>query len=237
MKEFSEWISYTFNRTVYNIEIGNGEKTSLYTPLPKQLNELCNTIYSIKELETGFDFIGMSQGGLLARGYVEQCNIFPVSNLITLVSPHGGVIKDINVDMYSSFIQEHLSVGGYWRDPLKLPTYLEKCNYLPILNNEKETDISEQQKNNIKSLSNFVLVWSSEDETVTPSQSAKFSFYDKYYNLIDIEDTELYKNDLLGLKFLNDYNKFHIYETNCSHVEHRDPVCYDQLYEIFILYL
>lgn len=237
MQPFSEWLSHTFNRTVYNLEIGNGEKTSLYTPLPIQLNELCDIIYSIDDLKDGFDFIGMSQGGLLARGYVEQCNIYPVFNLITLVSPHGGVIKDINLDMYSDFIQDHLSVGGYWRDPLQLSTYLDKCNYLPLLNNEKESYLSEQQKMNIKSLDNFVLVWSREDTTVTPSQSAKFSFYDKNFNIIDIEDTELYKEDLLGLKYLNEYNKFHIYETNCTHVEHRDPVCYDQLYNIFISYL
>jgi palmitoyl-protein thioesterase len=179
----------------------------------------------------------MSQGGLLARGYVEQCNMFPVNNLITMVSPHGGVIKNTTVDMYSNFIQEHLSIGGYWRDPLQLTTYVNKCNYLPLLNNEKETNSSEQQKNNIKSLSNLVLIWSSEDTTVTPSESAKFSFYDKNYNIINIEDTELYKKDLLGLKYLNDYNKFHIYETNCTHVEHRNPLCYGQLYEIFKLYL
>ena len=134
MVDFSDWISKTFNRTVFNLEIGNGERTSIYTPMPDQLSQLCNTIYDIGELRDGFDFIGMSQGGLLARGYVEYCNKFPVFNLITLVSPHGGVKNDVELDMYSKFIQEHLSIAGYWRDPTQLAVYLDKCVYLPQLN-------------------------------------------------------------------------------------------------------
>ena len=237
MVEFSDWISSTFNRTVFNLEIGNGEKTSLYTPLPDQLIELCDTINNIEELRNGFDFIGMSQGGLLARGYVEYCNQYPVTNLITLVSPHGGVKNGLTLNMYSTFLQEHLSVAGYWRDPTQLSDYLNKCNYLPLLNNERISSVSYKQKNNIESLINFVLIWSSEDTTVTPAESGKFSFYDEAYNIIDIRDTELYKLDLLGLKYLDDKNSFHIHETNCSHVEHRDPVCYGQIYDILRLYI
>ena len=237
MIEFSDWISTTFNRTVFNIEIGNGEKTSIYTPMPEQLSELCNTLYNMIELQDGFDFIGMSQGGLLARGYVEYCNKYPVYNLITLVSPHGGVKNGLTLNMYSDFLQEHLSVAGYWRDPTQLPTYLNKCNYLPQLNNERISSSSFVQKENIKSLVNFVMIWSSEDTTVTPCESAKFSFYDEDYNIIDIRDSELYQLDLLGLKYLDDIDSFHIHETNCSHVEHRDPVCYNQIYEILKLYL
>ncbi len=237
MQVFSNWISDTFNRTVYNVEIGNGESTSLYTPLPDQLKILCDTLYNIEALQSGFDFIGMSQGGLLARGYVEQCNKIPVLNLITLVSPHGGVKNGINANMYSDFFQSHFSVAGYWRDPTELSTYLDKCNYLPLLNNERLTSISDKQKANMKSLINFVTIWSSIDTTVVPFESAKFSFYDEAYNIIPIQDTELYQLDLLGLKYLDENDSFHTHETNCTHVEHRDPACYDQLYEILRMYL
>ena len=104
MSPLCDWLEQTFRRKVYNLEIGNGEQTSLYMPLPTQLTELCKTIYSIPELQNGFDFIGMSQGGLLARGYVEQCNRFPVRNLITLVTPHGGVFFGGDTgNMYTDF--------------------------------------------------------------------------------------------------------------------------------------
>jgi palmitoyl-protein thioesterase len=237
MNDFSVWLEKVFTTKVFNIELGNGFKTSLYSPLTEQLNELCSTIYAIDELKDGFNFIGMSQGGLLARGYTEQCNKYRVINLITMVSPHGGVIEDINIDMYSPFAQKHLSLAGYWRDPKKIDTYLDTCSYLPIINNEKITLISELQLKNIKSLKNFILIWSENDDVVDPPESGKFSFYDDNYNIIDIKETVIYKKDLLGLKYLDEKNAFHIHETNCTHVQHRDTRCFPQLYTIFNRYL
>ena len=235
-----DWISDTFSRKVINIEIGNGEKTSLYTPLPEQLTELCNTIYKNKDLEKGFNFIGISQGGLLARGYVEQCNNYPVHNLITLVSPHGGAfMRDSkeNKLMYTDYSQKHLSFAGYWRNPNILEIYLKKSVYLPYINNEKEHVQRDKYKNNIINLSNFVMIWSSNDEVVYPAESGKFSFLDQSMNIIPIEETELYKKDTLGLKYLNDKERLHIYETNCSHVDHRNPECFNQLYDILKYYI
>jgi len=235
-----DWIEETFSKNVINIEIGNGAKTSLYTPLPDQLTELCNTIYKNKALENGFDFIGISQGGLLARGYVEECNKYPVHNLITLVTPHGGAFvreSDDNTLMYSAFSQKHLSFAGYWRNPTLLEMYLEKSVYLPYLNNEKEHPESENYRNHIINLSHFVMVWSPNDEVVYPPESGKFSFLDKEMHIIPLEETELYKEDRLGLKFLKDNERLHHYKTNCSHVDHRNPICFNQLYDILKYYM
>lgn len=238
MSPFCDWLSDSFSVKVFNIEIGNGEKTSLYTPLTNQLDELCQTIYKLDELENGFNFIGMSQGGLLARGYVERCNLYPVKNLITLVTPHGGeFIKTITTNFYTKFYQEHLSVAGYWRNPLDLASYLTKCSYLPILNNEIETDASLSQKDHIKSLVNFILIWSPYDSVLSPPESGKFSLFDEKLQIISLVDTELYKKDLLGLKYLNDISRLQIYETNCSHIDHRNPSCYSQLYPILDQYI
>ena len=240
MQVFSDWLATEFNTKVYNIEVGNGVKTSMYIPMTNQLDELCNTIYNISELKYGFNFIGMSQGGLLARGYVERCNNYPVNNLITLVSPHGGVfIQNEQINMYSDFTQNHLSFSGYWRDSLKLDTYFHKCRYLPLLNNEQllETNTSIIQMKNIKSLNNFVMIWSPYDDVIQPPESGIFSFYDELLNIVAIEDTLLYKNDALGLKFLNNKNGLHKYKTNCTHVQHREPICFYQLYNILQQYL
>jgi palmitoyl-protein thioesterase len=182
--------------------------------------------------------MGMSQGGLLARGYVERCNLYPVVNLITLVSPHGGeFINTITLDMYSDFFQKHLSIASYWRDPRQLNSYLVKCLYLPILNNEINNSFAESQTDHIKNLSNFVMIWSPFDTVLNPPESGKFSFLDDSLNIVRLEDTDLYKNDLLGLKFLNENNRLHMYETNCTHVDHRNPICYSQLYDILNQYL
>jgi palmitoyl-protein thioesterase len=261
MNNLGNWIHNEFDTKVFNLEIGNGVKTSIYTPLSIQLNELCQTIYAIDELKEGFNFIGMSQGGLLARGYVERCNEFPVRNLITLVSPHGGtVLPDLTINMYSKFSQEHLSVSNYWRDPRLLEEYLMLCTYLPILNNEILKDatnssdddddddddegddfvddiIHNNQKEQMKSLDHFVMVWSPYDDIVNPPESAKFSFFNEDFDIVALEDTELYNTDALGLKYLKNEHKLHTYETNCTHVQHRDPICFNQLYPIFALYL
>ena len=103
MDIFCAWLELSFNRKVYNVEIGNGVQNSIFMPLNKQLDMLCDTLYAMLVLANGFDFIGMSQGGVLARGYVEKCNLYPVRILISLVSPNGGVIQDIDINMYTPF--------------------------------------------------------------------------------------------------------------------------------------
>lgn len=238
MEPLCDWLSATFKQPVINLEIGEGVKTSIFMPMNDQLDKLCEIIYEKTELQNGFNFIGMSQGGLLARGYVERCNKYPVINLITLVSPHGGeFLKSINIDAYTDFYQEHLSPAGYWRNPNNLVTYLLKCRYLPKLNNEIIHENADAQKDNIKKLNNFVMVWSPNDTVLYPSESAEFSFYNEDLSIISIRNTELYKNDLLGLKYLDENNRLHINHTNCTHVDHRNPICFPQLYEIFKLFL
>jgi palmitoyl-protein thioesterase len=241
MEPLCDWLETTFNTNVYNIEIGNGEKTSLYTALNAQLAELCLTIYETRELSGGFDFIGISQGGLLARGYVERCNSYPVRNLITLVAPHGGVFwpnTKNNGLMYNDFFQNFLSIASYWRNPTILDTYLSSCSYLPSLNNEvwceEESPI---HRRNIRNLSNFVMIWSPEDTVLNPPESGKFSFFDEELNVIPLEKTDLYQSDKLGLKYLNYIGGLHTYATNCSHVDHRNLVCFNQLYDILERFL
>ncbi len=203
-----------------------------------QLDHLCQAIYKIDALAEGFNFIGISQGGLLARGYVEKCNKYPVYNLITLVSPHGGeFMQSIKLDLYTDYLQQHLSVAGYWRNPTLLPTYYKKCQYLPQLNNEVPNIDETKHAENIRSLQNFALVWSPYDNVLHPPESGKFSFFDELFQVIRLEDTELYQRDFLGLKFLNEHDRLRIFQTNCSHVDHRNPVCYAQLHAILQNYI
>jgi palmitoyl-protein thioesterase len=139
--------------------------------------------------------------------------------------------------MYTQFSQKHISFAGYWRNPTILEIYLDKSVYLPYINNEKEHLQRDKYRNNLKNLSNFVMIWSPNDDIVYPPESGKFGFLDKEMNIIPIEETELYKEDTLGLKFLNDNTRLHTYETNCSHVDHRNPECFEQLYEILKYYI
>jgi len=187
----AEWLKSRLPNQVYNIEIGNGRGNSLFKTMDWQLKELCMAIYAIPALEEGFHFIGMSQGGLLARGYVQRCNRFPVRNLITWVSPHAGVYGFNKIyfnwqKVYTQFYQPRYSFAGYWKDPYQYATYLANSTFLPYLNNESP-DLEaygnrgfnfHKNRERILSLDNFVMIWSGNDDVISPPQSGRFEFYD-----------------------------------------------------------
>ncbi len=240
--DLQQWLQNNFNRPVYNIELGDGDDYSTDTPIYDQIEEFKITVENISALYDGFDFIGISQGGLIGRGYVQKYNQnqnqFHVDNLITLVSPHGGVFhKYANfIDFYTKKMQTRLSIANYWRDPNQMFKYLLHSEFLADANNEKLSK-NEIYKENILSLKNFVMVYSPNDEIVKPPESGFFGIYNKQLQLVNLTDTELFKQDWLGLRTLNDSNRLFVFNTNCTHVEHRMPVCFPQLYPIFKKFL
>lgn len=241
MEELKTLLELNFKIDVYNIEIGNGAGTSLFTSMNSQLEILCNNIYNINELKDGFNFIGMSQGGLLARGYVEYCNKYPVINLITLASPNGGVYykSQLANNFYEPLQQETLSISNYWRDPYRYNLYLSNSTYLAQLNQEV---LSNCIQNNLDVVENFVMIWSPNDEVIMPVESAKFSlqYVDKIDGILktyELTETDMYKSGRLGLKKLNEENRLRIFQTNCTHSQHREPECFHQLKPIFKQYL
>ena len=241
MDELKTLLELNFKIPVYNIEIGNGAGTSLFTSMNSQLEILCDTIYKMDELKDGFNFIGMSQGGLLARGYVEYCNKYPVINLITLASPNGGVYYKTPMadNFYEPLQQSTLSVSNYWRNPYKYDLYLSNSTYLAQLNQEV---LSNSIQNDLDVVKNFIMIWSSFDEVIMPPESAKFSLQyideiDGSLKIKDLTDTDIYRSGRLGLKKLNEENRLKIYVTDCTHSQHREPECFHQLKPVFEQYL
>ena len=241
MDELKTLLELNFKIPVYNIEIGNGAGTSLFTSMNSQLDILCDTIYKMEELKDGFNFIGMSQGGLLARGYVKYCNKYPVINLITLASPNGGVYykTPMAYNFYEPLQQSTLSVSNYWRDPYKYDLYLSNSTYLAQLNQEV---LSNSIQNDLDVVKNFIMIWSSSDEVIMPPESAKFSlqYVDEIDGLLKIQElfeTDIYRSGRLGLKKLNEENRLKTYKTDCRHSQHREPECFHQLKPVFEKYL
>ena len=222
---------------VYVPDIGNGVVTSLLTPMSHQTFLLCQYIKSVPELLNGFNAIGMSQGGLLLRAVLETCGHGLFNNLITWVSPHGGVYySDIDdSSFYDLEVQYTLSFTNYWRNPLNTSNvndssydkYIQNSIFLPWINNERWSILSPYYSDSITTLNNFVMIWSPNDEVVIPPQSAKFSTLNSDLELVNLVDCSWYKD--LQLNYLDDNFRLHIFETNCSHVEHRDPSCFHYL--------
>lgn len=238
MVDLKNWFETNLSKTVYNIELGDGKKYSVYTPIEEQLKLLDDTIINIPELQNGFDFVGMSQGGLLARAYVQLYSTFPVYNLISLVAPQGGVyISDVSfINYYSNHMQNGLSFTNYWRDPIKYIEYLASHNTLSKLNCESECNDTMKQR--LLKLDNFIMIYSPNDEVLFPPESGKFSMFKAFdikQTVQDVSETKIYQK--LGLDILNSQGKLVIGKTNCTHNEHKMPICFNQLYQILHNYM
>jgi hypothetical protein len=85
------------------------------------------------------------------------------------------------------------------------------------------------------------MVWSSFDEVLSPPDSGKFATY-KPTDTRDLVveqliDSEIFKQNRLGLKNMYEQNKIVMFETDCTHSQHKDKICFHQLLPIFKLYL
>jgi palmitoyl-protein thioesterase len=236
LNDLKKWIENNWNRPVFNLELGDGKDYSTGTPVYTQIEEFKLTLHEYSELKNGFDFIGISQGGIIGRGYVQLYNNGPdykIDNMITLVSPHGGVYdKSLGfINFYTKKMQKTLSFSNYWRNPNEMLLYLTHSAFLADANNEK-LHKNDTYKKNMDTINNFVMVYSPEDEIIKPPDSGIFATFNSKLNSIDLFEQQLYKQDWIGLKKLNQENRLHIRKTNCTHVEHRMPVCFPQLYPI-----
>jgi len=235
-----QWISTAFPGIyIKNVEIGDGYWDSFFMNLNDQVSNFCDQIKSDPKLKDGFNLIGYSQGSLVTRGYVQRCDGGPqVYNYITWSGPHGGqfgipvaewtwVFKDIWEMMYDKDIQDHISFAEYWRDPYELSTYLTYSVFLADLNNERSTK-NETYRNRMMKLNNLVLLQTTVDDIVQPPSSGWFQSYapnnDSY--VIPLHQSDLYLEDWLGLKYLDEQGKLHLFSCDCPHPDYPREVCH-----------
>ena len=222
---------------IKSVQIGEGRITSL-TNAYHQGEDLRRAIQSDPNLKNGFNVIAHSQGGLIARYYIERYNDPQVLTYISWGAPQQGVFGtpgDFDMKfawlnyldawtyhvLYSSFCQNYVSFAGYWHDTLNYKQYLKYCVFLPYLNNEVEHQYSKLYKDNICKLKNMVLVMSTEDDIIEPRISCHLGFYKagSKSDIVELFDTELYNYDLLGIKTLHETGRLHLKLAHCSHTE------------------
>ena len=211
---------------VYNMEIGNGKIDSIFWNINKQCLTLSDNIYNLSLKSDKINLLGLSQGGLLARCYVEKYSnlVKPVHSLITYGTPHMGI--------YNSLIE--LKRLEYWKNPFKYQEYLQTNNFLAYINNERLHPDVKLYKDNILSLDNFLVVWTDLEQVVSPKESTKFEFYNislaeitGTLKTVDLKDSDLYSEDILGLKQLNNTGRLFIEKFNCRHEEFKHPKCFN----------
>ena len=85
-----------------------------------------------------------------------------------------------------------------------------------MINNEFVRDESRKQK--LSSVNHFAMFRWREDQVVFPTQSAWFGTYDGDGHITKLRDTDMYKEDWLGLRKLDEEGKLHFYSGSGGHM-------------------
>ena len=105
------------------------------------------------------------------------------------------------------FSQTHLAPAGFWRvasNKQFYEAYLEDSIFLPYINNEKQNEFWDQNKKRFSSLNRVELVKFGADTIIYPKESTQFGSFDFDGKLLKMQDTDLYKDDTIGLKTLHE---------------------------------
>ncbi|CAH0546472.1 unnamed protein product [Brassicogethes aeneus] len=206
----------------------------------KQVEEACETIKNDPKLSDGFNAVGFSQGSQFLRALVQRCSAAKVKNLISLGGQHQGVYglpncgslshptcdyfrRLLNHAAYNSFVQKRLVQATYWHDPLNEDLYKKSSTFLSDINNE--LTVNESYKENILKLDNFVMVLFENDTMVQPVESEFFGFYKpgQSVELVNLTNSQLYNEDRLGLRELDNKGGLHFLALPGNHLEFEWP--------------
>jgi len=226
---------------VHSLMIGNDvvedEFNGFLMNVNKQIEWANSEINNDTNLSAGFNAVGFSQGSQFLRAYVERFNSPPVYNLISIGGQHQGVFgfpqcpganetlceivrRALNYGAYDPLVQDHIVQAEYWQDPLNEDDYLKYCVFLPDINNNEATK-NATYKANLMTLENFVMVKFDNDTMVQPKISEWFGFYvagqDK--NVFNLTSSELYQQDWLGLKEMNENGRLTFLSTIGNHLQ------------------
>ncbi|KZP00184.1 alpha/beta-hydrolase [Calocera viscosa TUFC12733] len=203
-----------------NDDLEKDQKAGWFGDLNEQIEQVCEQLLNITELQGGFDAMGFSQGGQFLRAYMQNCNSPPVHNLITFGSQHMGVAdipmckpgdiwcllarSAVKRGVYSSYAQHNLVQAQYFRDPKQYDTYLSSNRFLPILNSELPPHTPPPFP--LDTLNSLVLIRFTAEQTVNPPVSSHFGSRPPENDTAEIpmREQELYREDWIGLRKLDE---------------------------------
>lgn len=195
------------------------------------MNDMCKSVADqiemlpINHTNTSINLLGVSQGGLLARCYVERYShkLAGVDSLITYGTPHMGIYyKKIPIPLLH-----------YWKDPFYYEEYLEGNKFLKYMNNDVGHNESELFRKNMEGLEHFQMIWSGYDAVIQPVESAAFEFYnislareERKLEIESLKHSSNYLQNKIGLMELSKKGGLEIWRYDCSHEEFKHPKCF-----------
>lgn len=203
--------------------------------MDQQVSVVCNFLQNNASFANGYHAVGFSQGGLFVRALAQKCSTPQMKTLVSIGGPQQGVAefphctgshfycellrKALDYGAYTWEVQERVIQAQYWHDYTDEDEYTSKNIFLPDLNQEKT--VNSTYKANMMRLEKFVLVRFLKDTMVVPGISEWFGFYKpgKGKEIYNLTESDLYKQDKLGLKTLDDQKKLHFESFDSDHLQ------------------
>lgn len=206
----------------------------------EHVRKACEQVTRDKRARNGYLGLGFSQGGLFMRALAQRCEGPPMLSLVTLGSPHEGVAdlpgcpsqvgwagcalfrRLVWIGAYSRMVRNRLVPAQYYKDPLRLEDYRRRNPFLPSVNCEQEQGGEEcgsdgEYARRLRRLCHLVLVRFGKDKLVVPKDSAWFADFNAT-NLIPLRQQASYKQDLLGLRSLDDSSRLSFVDAPYPHM-------------------
>jgi len=206
--------------------------TDLWTQVKGISSHIRDVVNSSPDIfSEGYHLVCHSQGALTCRAIAEYMSDHKISGLLLLSGPLLGeygpysiipeeVISDLYKLLYTPKFQAHFSPANMWNDPHQQDLFLSENVFLPPLSNLLSDSANPAYKTNFIKVEQLVCFGSPADESILPWQSAKFEFYDESENIIPLDQTRIYNEDLFGLKTLMDSNKVDfVFPDNVTHMQ------------------
>lgn len=213
-----------------------------------QIEQVCSDIlnHTVLSQAPGLNALGFSQGGQFLRGLVERCgDRVPIQNLVTFGSQHNGIAKYqlckdgdwlckgyiglLKANTWSAWVQSHLVPAQYFKetnDTTGEPSdaYLDNSAFLADINNERKLKNASYAKH-LSALDNFVMYVFEDDTTVIPKESGWFAYTNATDgNVTHLRDRQIYKEDWIGLRKLDEKGGLHFKTTEGGHMNLGDKV-------------
>ena len=234
MNAFTNFFAKELNTTAKCIWIGAGSISSVVMSFEEQGKAACKKLENDPDFSGEFSVVGNSQGGLLARYVVEKCEGVRgrVRNFASFGGPHMGVGKlphcfngficnfinyVIDNVVYFSFIQNNIGPAGYFRDPGHIDYYRSHSIFLPSVNNEVEFD--QAAYDGWSSLNKVFLGMFAKDTMIFPAETAWFYELQADGSVLPFNQTQLYLNDTIGLKKLDEQDKLVFHKFPGDHLQ------------------